>query len=84
MSSYDQGYRDGKRAVAIELLRAIITDLGDDPLAKVEAMEAVASLRIICGFHGDNDWPDNLHLSDIIDKHLGDHLERYLNEPDAE
>jgi hypothetical protein len=24
--------------------------------------------------HGDNDWPDDLHLADVIDKHLARHL----------
>lgn len=40
---------------------------------------AIASLREICGEFGDNDWPDNLDLSDIIQKHLGNHL--FANRP---
>jgi len=27
-------------------------------------------LRIECGELGDNDWPDDLHLGDVIEKHL--------------
>lgn len=39
-----------------------------------ERVAAIASLRSICEDLGDNDWPDDLHLADIIDKHLGDYL----------
>lgn len=31
---------------------------------------AVAMLRIKCAAYDDNAWPDNLHLADIIEKHL--------------
>jgi hypothetical protein len=41
-----------------------------------EREEAVAVLRQICDDFGDNDWPDNLNLADIIEKHLGNHLQR--------
>ena len=35
-----------------------------------ERQEVVAILRRLCAEPGDNDWPDNLHLSDVIEKHL--------------
>ena len=41
-----------------------------------ERTAVVALLREICQDHGDNDWPDNLHLYDVIDKHLLRHIER--------
>lgn len=41
----------------------------------VEREELVRALREICERHGDNDWPDNLHLADVIEKHLGRHLD---------
>jgi hypothetical protein len=28
------------------------------------------TLRLECAEYDDNDWPDNLHLSDVIEKHL--------------
>jgi hypothetical protein len=40
-----------------------------------ERKQAIAVLRELCGKFGDNDWPDDLYLSDIIEKHLGDYLE---------
>jgi hypothetical protein len=33
-------------------------------------------LRCICEDFGDNDWPDDLHLVDVIYKHLYRHLEQ--------
>lgn len=40
-----------------------------------EREAAIAALRRLCAAHGDNDWPESLHLADIIEKHLGRHLE---------
>lgn len=39
-----------------------------------ERFEAVNALRDICAKFGDNDWSDDLHLGDVVDKHLGRHL----------
>lgn len=41
---------------------------------KAERKETIMVLRILCKYFGDNDWDENLHLADIIDKHLGRHL----------
>lgn len=27
-------------------------------------------LRILCDHYGDNDWADDLHFADVIEKHL--------------
>ena len=42
----------------------------------VEREETVAQLRSLCAEYGDNDWPNNLHLGDVVDKHLC----RYIRE----
>ncbi len=42
--------------------------------AQRERADAVRVLRGLCQEFGDNDWPDNLHLGDVIEKHLGKHL----------
>ena len=39
-----------------------------------ERQAAVRELRILCGRVGDNDWPDELDLGDIIGKHLAKYL----------
>jgi hypothetical protein len=36
----------------------------------IERADAIRTLRRLCSEHGDNFWSDDLHLSDIIDKHL--------------
>jgi hypothetical protein len=43
--------------------------------------ETVKVLRQVCEQHGDNDWPDDLHLADIIEKHLWRHLEWAKTQP---
>lgn len=40
-----------------------------------ERDETIAMLRHVCEEHGDNDWPDNLHLADVIEKHLWRNLD---------
>lgn len=37
---------------------------------RAERAAAVTMLRVECAAYDDNDWPDNLHLADIIEKHL--------------
>jgi hypothetical protein len=45
-----------------------------------ERRDAIAALRSFCERVGlPNDWPDDLHLADIIEKHI----EKYWPEEDA-
>lgn len=73
-------WSDGRRSALIGLLRMACRDLGyDDPEARkaswlAEREEVVSILREVCGDFGDNDWEDDLHLRDVIDKHLAKHL----------
>ena len=39
-----------------------------------EREDAISTLRSVCEECGDNYWPDELHLSDIIEKHLARYL----------
>lgn len=70
------------RAAWSRMLQECVRELGyDDPEAQktrwiLERGAAIAQLRDLCGRFGDNEWPDNLHLADVIEKHLG----RYLSE----
>lgn len=41
---------------------------------ELERLEIVAKLREVCAEHGDNDWPEDLHLGDVLEKHLARHL----------
>ena len=40
----------------------------------LEREDAIAQLRDLCEHFGDNEWSEDLHLADIIEKHLGKHL----------
>lgn len=76
----EESYLLGQRALLLGQLKDILKQLGkredttkEDLIAERE--EAVQALRSICEDHGDNEWDENLHLADIINKHLGKHLE---------
>lgn len=80
MTKNDAGYERGSRAAYREMLRMALKGLGRDgpewTAARwaVEREEVVAVMRRVCDAYGDNDWPDDLHLGDVIDKHLEPHL----------
>lgn len=75
----EAAYIQGEKAMARRLLGLALRELHAEDLTLerliAERADAIATLRRICRHHGDNDWTDNLHLSDIIDKHLGRYLE---------
>src|SRR3954466_10723573 len=74
------GYVEGKRRALLGVLRHVLGELGvKDPEAGkvrwvIERQETVAQLRAVCADHGDNDWDEDLHLGDVIEKHLADPL----------
>lgn len=82
--SEETAYLQGQRAAWLSVLRKALHELGyDDAKVKaygwiVEREEAVQKLRELCREHGDNEWPDDLYLADIIENHLAD----YLDTPD--
>jgi len=39
-----------------------------------ERERTISTLRMACDEFGDNDWPDDLHLADVVEKHLARHL----------
>ncbi len=78
----ERAYIQGKRSVYSEMLRQASQGLGfehtlDTALEvhwAVEREEALQVLRDICGEHGDNDWPNDLNLADVLRNHLQRHL----------
>ena len=74
----EQSWEDGNRAGYATILHYCVRELGYKGISREnlikEREQAVASLRLLCEEFGDNDWPANLHLRDIIDKHLGKYL----------
>ncbi len=71
-------YERGSKSAWRNLLALAIRELGDEApdhaRLALERADAVAALRSACADHGDNEWPDNLHLADVIEKHLAHHL----------
>jgi hypothetical protein len=51
------------------------TDVGHLVRMQMERQKAINVLRDVCKDHGDNDWPDDMNLPDIISKHLGRYLD---------
>jgi hypothetical protein len=82
VAAREAGYIEGKRRAYIDLLHLAAKGLGyEDPLAEAASLitereEAIVILREVCEEHGDNDWSEDLHLADIIEKHLARHLVR--------
>jgi hypothetical protein len=73
-------YIQGRQAAFLRMLNHLIvelhgkTDLTVEELL-AERIDAIHALRRVCARFGDNEWPDNLYLSDIIEKHLERHLD---------
>jgi len=68
----EKAYEMGSRTALIGMLRYALRGLGygeDFTLERmiVEREEAISALRRVCK---DQEWPEDLHLADIIDKHL--------------
>lgn len=79
----ERSYGIGYKQALIGMLGSVLRGLGYDGLDEAEQVrfelaarlkereEAIVQLRRVCGEVGDNDWEDNLHLADVIEKHLG-------------
>lgn len=74
--SYEQGSLMAWRLMLGQCLRHLGID--DAEAGKVrwvaERTDVVLMLRQVCEEYGDQDWDDDLHLGDVIEKHLWEHL----------
>jgi transcriptional regulator with XRE-family HTH domain len=79
---YEAGYESGKRRAWLSMLQECLRALGYDTYEgkaarwTAEREEIVQALRAACTDYGDNDWPVDLNLVDVIEKHLVRHLRR--------
>lgn len=80
----DRAYIEGQRAAWRSQLRNALAELlacgDDDAETKLAALvlerdEIRSKLREVCEDFGDNEWSDDLHLGDVIEKHLVPYLE---------
>jgi hypothetical protein len=78
--TFDDGYATASTRVHLTYLAAALQGLGRESAEwtqirlVAEREDAIATLRRICGEFGDNDWPAELHISDILTKHLEPYL----------
>jgi hypothetical protein len=84
-AAHERGYLAGERAAWQSLLAKALSELRgagaapDDPQVRMGQLtlqleQTRAALRSVCEDFGDNDWDDNLHLADVVEKHLARHL----------
>lgn len=72
----EASYTAGRLSVFSDLARQCAVELGVDTaqgrylLWGSERARLVVALRSLCDEYGDNDWPDDLNLVDVIEKHL--------------
>jgi predicted secreted protein len=75
----DRHYIEGMKAAYKSMLSECISHLGAEDKDKyawqLERAATVAALRSLCEDIGDNDWEDNLHLADVISKHIVPYIE---------
>ena len=51
-------------------LRGLGVELKTSEQFSPERVDIIKTLRSLCDEHGNNDWDENLHISDILNKHL--------------
>lgn len=72
---YEMGSRQAWRSILASAIRELGTE-GDVERWRLEREDAVLKLREVCAEHGDNEWDNELHLADVIEKHLFRHLHK--------
>lgn len=90
----EDAWQRGHRAALLSMLYKAMGDLGydlgrEDPTIlaarlAAERTEAIRVLREACEEWGDNDWSDQLHLGDVIEKHLVRVLEENADDDNLE
>ncbi len=74
----ERDWENGHRAAWRAILSMAIKELGygNNTTAELasELEDARVALRRVCEDQGDNDWSADLHLADVIEKHLERHL----------
>lgn len=78
--SEERAYVIGSQRAYASMLATCLRELSPaeprpNDWAVVQLAEVRIALRRVCEAFGDNDWPDDLHLADVIEKHLERHLE---------
>jgi hypothetical protein len=70
-------WRAGRRHAWVSVLNIAVREIGDqrsEAALRQELEDVRGALRDLCKDFGDNDWADDLHLGDVVRKHLAKHL----------
>ena len=71
----EQDYIDGRRAALSSLFHHFARELdgpeGDHASALAQLSATRAALRSLSRELNCNNWPDNLHLADVVEKYIG-------------
>jgi len=73
-NAFRAGYVAAWTRILHEACQRVPAASRDQVALVTERAGAIAALRSLCERFGDNDWPDELELSDIIEKHLARYL----------
>lgn len=77
----DRHYTAGVRAAMRSTLSHCLSEIGVDDVEAgkarwvIERLKIISALRSVCADFGDNAWPDDADLAEVIEKHLARHLE---------
>lgn len=71
---YERGFSAAMQLILARCMPHLQPQARDLAALVLERSQAVEMLRQVCAERGDNDWPADLHLSDVIEKHLWRHL----------
>lgn len=84
----DQKWTAGNRAAWSRILTLAARELSGEErslgAALSELEDARRALRELCDELGCNDWPDDLHIGDVIEKHLARHLHERRDNDESE
>lgn len=84
-TAHERGYITGITCARLYLLGHLLRELYADEVEspevtiarlRVQLDTARMAIRAACEEFGDNDWPDDLHLGDAVEKHLLTYLRR--------
>jgi len=81
---WEEGNRAAWRSLLSMAMRHLEPQDRDKAQLVAELEDVRTHLRRLCEEYGDNDWDDDLHLGDVIDKHLAPYLDDLAAQSEGE
>lgn len=71
----EESYNNGYRAAWLNIGKQAKSELGASEVDfSIERAQVIEFLRSVCLEFGDMEWDENLHIVDILNKHLFNHV----------